>query len=521
MGRKRNSDRLLDPDVCRNEWCGAPHTQCSPGCSRPSGKNMNGSHRSECPCRVFHGLATASAPAAATSSEDVSPQATAASGALELDSHESDGLPSVAAFITALDWHKPVKYDRLAGAMQEIWGSAVQLLVVLASKSYIVLRRFMELHRRSEFAAEPFTVEKCVLYGDYLAEAEFKQFVTTTNQFKKYRCKGYSRIRLPVSFLNSCRMLNLHCVDSIHDPVQVKVRENILACAPNAAFPDYLRSVVRAVLIVHATRRYEVSHCVRACELLSEDNILQCLIGGRANVDKSLKRRPTSEGRFCCEASSEVMFIIGRSNVLDTLPGRARHGRFEEAVGVLVAAFDDQRKPINTDAVVLDQVWELFRNFVGFGGANNAEGGDSGGLILKNVVYQGLRNVLYGLGLERAATSKFCSGPNPRKLTCVYYQLRGPSRRDQLFFYERVLEGIGNCQLAYGSATSDLALVDRMVVQDNLCKLVEVLMTTSTGNFYGKARDSSLETYGDPCVLRKGEESEACSEMFDESDREE
>ena len=34
--------------------------------------------------------------------------------------------------------------------------------------------------------------------------------------------------------------------------------------------------------------------------------------------------------------------------------------------------------------------------------------------------------------------------------------------------------------------------VNRMVLQDNLCKAVEVIQTTSTGLFFGKGRASAL-----------------------------
>ena len=45
------------------------------------------------------------------------------------------------------------------------------------------------------------------------------------------------------------------------------------------------------------------------------------------------------------------------------------------------------------------------------------------------------------------------------------------------------------------SAVLSTIRVDKMVLQDNLCKLVEVLMTTTTGRLYGKGRLKSLELY--------------------------
>ena len=48
-----------------------------------------------------------------------------------------------------------------------------------------------------------------------------------------------------------------------------------------------------------------------------------------------------------------------------------------------------------------------------------------------------------------------------------------------------------------------------MVLQDNLCKAVEAMQTTTTGRFFGKARTKSLEAYGMPADA---------SHLFDEAD---
>ena len=95
-----------------------------------------------------------------------------------------------------------------------------------------------------------------MLRGDYLDVDDFKRFITTRNDLKSCRCSGYD-VALDVSFLHSCLLLNLHGVGSVDDPVQQRVRVNIRACDKGASFTDYVRSMARAVLVVHATRQYE------------------------------------------------------------------------------------------------------------------------------------------------------------------------------------------------------------------------------------------------------------------------
>ena len=97
-------------------------------------------------------------------------------------------------------------------------------------------------------------------------------------------------------------MLNLHSVDSIDDPVQVAVRKSLLACLGSGGADgsplhdlDYLRSVLRGVLMIHSTRHYEYSACVVNRKLDSETAILDCF---RTGADMTLLHRPTSEGRF-------------------------------------------------------------------------------------------------------------------------------------------------------------------------------------------------------------------------------
>ena len=75
---------------------------------------------------------------------------------------------------------------------------------------------------------------------------------------------------------------------------------------------------------------------------------------------------------------------------------------------------------------------------------------------------------------------------------------------------------MASCELGYGDVTASLEHVDRMVVQDSLCKAAEVLMTTTTGNFYGKARAKSLEVYG--MVMQDCSQQEELSECSEDDD---
>ena len=147
------------------------------------------------------------------------------------------------------------------------------------------------------------------------------------------------------------------------------------------------------------------------------------------------------------------------------------------------------------DAPVLDFAWERIKNWKGFGGRRNEEGRGCSGFVAKNVVYQGIRNVMHALGFSRGASTKFVSGPNPCKLASVYFQQESVSRGEQLVMYREISSGLDSIELSYAGVAGDLKGVDFMILQDNLCKLVEVLQTTTTGRFFGKARDKSLEVY--------------------------
>ena len=65
-----------------------------------------------------------------------------------------------------------------------------------------------------------------------------------------------------------------------------------------------------------------------------------------------------------------------------------------------------------------------------------------------------------------------------------------------MVLYREISRGIDSIQLFYADVAGDLKGVDSMVLQDNLCKTVEVLQTTTTGRFFGKARLRSLKVYG-------------------------
>ena len=89
----------------------------------------------------------------------------------------------------------------------------------------------------------------------------------------------------------------------------------------------------------------------------------------------------------------------------------------------------------------------------------------------------------------------FVSGPNPCKLASVYFQQESVSRREQMVLYREISRGIDSIEFFTADVAGDLRGVDFMVLQDNLCKTVEVLQTTTTGRFFGKARQRSLEVY--------------------------
>ena len=96
------------------------------------------------------------------------------------------------------------------------------------------------------------------------------------------------------------------------------MRENLLAASASTGNLDYIRSVLRGVLVVHATRHYEYSACVPGHQLLSESDVLACFVAGRGASDDAttgnlLKRRSTSEGKFFCGQRSGSLMLLARS----------------------------------------------------------------------------------------------------------------------------------------------------------------------------------------------------------------
>ena len=186
---------------------------------------------------------------------------------------------------------------------------------------------------------------------------------------------------------------------------------------------------VRAVFVIHATRRYEYAPCVIGKRLATPEDVLSCFMNAGA-VNSDLERRPTSEGRFFCGERSKPLALIARSNVMDTFPG----GIYEDSLKRTAARLHAEALRIGDrpeDAPALDFCWEEIRWWSGFGGKDNAPGGSVRGFVAKNIVFQGLRNVLHELGFARGRPETFVSGPNPCKLASVYWQCRSPAREQQ------------------------------------------------------------------------------------------
>ena len=122
------------------------------------------------------------------------------------------------------------------------------------------------------------------------------------------------------------------------------------------------------------------------------------------------------------------------SNVLDTLEGGSYHEDFLAIVEEVAQAVAT-RTPLSTDAPVLDFMWSRVKNWSGFGGLRNEADGAVSGFRAKNIVYQGMRNVLQHLGFGRAATSMFMSGPNPCKMASLYLQTSSVSRSEHVAIY--------------------------------------------------------------------------------------
>ena len=488
MGRhKRSVDDTEGP--CR--LCPSLSTQCKSGCSRPTAERPGGKHSGDCPCKpVLQGMKLIGAHGGferCRKVQDIAPQAAAM------------GADATEGGVTAKHWHKPVAVQELRQAFEEMWGMPAPEAVVQASRSYLVLRRLMELHRRSTLHAELFSLDHCRVQGAFLAEDAFKTMVGKVNTAKSYTIETHE-ISLNVSMLNSCRMLSLHSVDSRDDFVQQQVRKNILAAeggtgARGVAATPFLRTALRAILVVHSTRHYEYSRCVRGQHLHTREHVVSCFAEGAPNRDMSLVRRLTSEGIFFCGKASEPYMLIACSNVMDTFEGGQYHGEFEEMVHALSAVLYS-RDEKTEDAEILHYCWNRVKNWRGFGGGHNDEDGDVKGFVAKNIVFQGLRNWLCEIGVRTGYVDVFVSGPNPVKLGAIFAGCQHPSRHQHLSMYKCILEDVEDCDLVYGSETGSLASTDLVLLQDSLCKAVEVFQTTTTGRFFGKARAAALRTYG-------------------------
>ena len=393
-------------------------------------------------------------------------------------------------------WQKPVDFLSLGRGVRALFGEDdVRAALVFLAQAYVLIRKLFELHRASKFAGEEFDWEKCRVIG-FHDFPRVRAWSSIVNSAVDYRI-GEKRLDADVTFFNSCQFLRLHCIDSIDDPVQATVRENILACSQDCRSADRARTILRAVMLVHATRHYEFSSCFKGASLLKPEDVIGCVTGpgGASKRDLDLVRRSTSEGRFLCGRASQPFEFLARSNVMDTFPGCEYHKEFEQAVRKLNALGG---YPGAGDAQILDNIWDLIKGFQGYGGKGNDEHGNVKGFVAKNVVYQGLRNILHAWGTQRTATNRFVSGPNPCKLVVIGLQKRSCSRRDHKQFYKDVRAGLNEVQLQYGEGkVCGLQHVDNVVLQDNLCKLVEVLQTTFTGLFFGKSR-LSLDDAAEP-----------------------
>ena len=212
-------------------------------------------------------------------------------------------------------------------------------------------------------------------------------------------------------------------------------------------------------------------------------------------------------------AQSEV-----RSNVMDTFEGGALQKNLEEVVSLLLTAFETmpdentvQFTPIvDGDGPLLDACWIALQNIKGFGAIRNLPDNETcSGFILKNVVAQGLRCILRSLGVSPSPVSFFVSGPNPRKLVSLAMGVTHPTRAQQLKFYNHVLQTLQSCSVSYRSRDVQMGFLDNVIVQDFLCKNMEVLISGCTARLCGKGRQTLFPDYVDTSHLVPSE----CLEM--------
>lgn len=150
-------------------------------------------------------------------------------------------------------WQKPVNFVELGRGMRDLFGEDdVRSIVVFLAQMYLLCRKLLELHRASELSAQDFSFSNCNVLG-FCSWNKVMRWSCRANPGVQYRVRQ-EVFEDEVTFLNSCKLLRLHCVDSVHDPVQVQTRNNILRCSTESNAMDHSRTILRAVMVVHATR---------------------------------------------------------------------------------------------------------------------------------------------------------------------------------------------------------------------------------------------------------------------------
>ena len=395
--------------------------------------------------------------------------------------------------ITGRHWQRPVSFVQIGAAVAELWRQPPTTLVTSFCSAYIHLRIGLRLWRQ-HYPTENFDPEKLRVGGERICS-----LLLTENWAKEYIVKK-KRLRLPVTALNTCLLTNLHDISPLLDPVQARVAENIGAMAFGQNVREYLASVLRGTILVHATRRYEFSSILRGRSLLTEGDLMS-FICNRADADMSLCRRVTSEGRIPFGAESQVFIIAGRANIADTFGGGQYFQEFTASVDVLASGFDEQGRPVSgvMDADLLDQIWGQLRRIKGFGAMENdgvADGPKSlGGFILKNIVFQGLRCFLHQRGFEWRESNILLAGPNPLKLLRVAGQSDRVTRQQAMDFYRAMRARCRSCEIHYGSHAAQVEFLDLPAIQDNLCKATEVMQATLCGRLWGKERPGIVAQY--------------------------
>ena len=215
------------------------------------------------------------------------------------------------------------------------------------AQMYLLTRKLLELHRASQLSAQGFSFSYCNVLG-FDSWSKALTWRSRTNPSVQYRI-GQAFLQDEVTFSNFCRLLRLHCVDSVNDPVRLQTRNNNWAVQQIAV-------QWTGPITAHAMRHYEFSSCVPNQTLLSPDQVLACF--SRGHVDEAIVRRSASKGRFMCGPAPQILELLGCSNVMDTFTGGLRHRDFEQAVrhwNALSGAAGIG------DAAILDQVWDLIK----------------------------------------------------------------------------------------------------------------------------------------------------------------